>query len=204
MDWTCVCGVHVHVHVICCLSVIQVTAMMSRFIESRKYSLIAVLVCGGSKSLICLPAMAVWFTHRLFIRCSLRFRVAFCTFSLATSFAAMLLLPLSVFGNEIKHIYPDNYYVQWLTNSLVQGMIDGPSLLPWQPVWYNIWHSRIFFFRPVEQSILVLKPVAIHLPTVHISVPGVVWLLRLSAGEWLTISLLLSVVHTISMSTRPF
>ena len=48
-------------------------------------------------------------------------RVFMCTFSLATSFAAILLLPGSVIGNEIIHRHPGNYYVQWLTNSLVQG-----------------------------------------------------------------------------------
>ena len=53
-----------------------------------------------------------------------RFRVAMCTFSLASSFAAILLLPGSVIGNEVIHLHSDNYYFKWLTNSLVQGMLS--------------------------------------------------------------------------------
>ncbi|XP_067935021.1 protein LMBR1L-like [Watersipora subatra] len=54
--------------------------------------------------------------------CVYRISVAMCTFSLASSFAAILLLPGSVIGNEVIHLHSDNYYFKWLTNSLVQGL----------------------------------------------------------------------------------
>lgn len=51
-----------------------------------------------------------------------------CTFSLAISIGAALLLPFSVFTNEVLIIYPDNYYMQWLNDSLVQRLWDSVFL----------------------------------------------------------------------------
>jgi hypothetical protein len=45
-----------------------------------------------------------------------------CTFSLAISMGAALLLPFSVVTNEVLIIYPDNYYFQWLNEGLVQSL----------------------------------------------------------------------------------
>ena len=45
-----------------------------------------------------------------------------CTFSLAISMGAALLLPFSVVTNEVLIIYPDNYYMQWLNDGLVQSL----------------------------------------------------------------------------------
>ena len=45
-----------------------------------------------------------------------------CTFSLATSMGAALLLPFTVVTNEVLVIYPDNYYIAWLNEGLVQSL----------------------------------------------------------------------------------
>lgn len=44
-----------------------------------------------------------------------------CTFSLAVSLGAVLLLPISIISNEVLIIYPKSYYIKWLNSSLVQG-----------------------------------------------------------------------------------
>lgn len=59
---------------------------------------------------------------------ALCYRMAMCTFALATSYAAILLLPGSVIGNEVIHLHSGNYYIQWLTNSLVQGKLAGSMI----------------------------------------------------------------------------
>ena len=51
-----------------------------------------------------------------------------CTFSLAISIGAALLLPFSILTNEILIIYPDNYYMQWLNDGLVGRLWDSVFL----------------------------------------------------------------------------
>ncbi|GLV41036.1 lilipod [Carabus blaptoides fortunei] len=45
-----------------------------------------------------------------------------CTFSLAVSLGAALLLPISIISNEVLILYPKSYYVKWLNSSLIQGL----------------------------------------------------------------------------------
>nr|CAD7606780.1 unnamed protein product [Timema genevievae] len=45
-----------------------------------------------------------------------------CTFSLAVSVGAALLLPISIVSNEVLILYPSSYYVKWLNSSLIQGL----------------------------------------------------------------------------------
>ncbi|KRT83322.1 hypothetical protein AMK59_3445, partial [Oryctes borbonicus] len=45
-----------------------------------------------------------------------------CTFSLAVSIGAVLLLPISIISNEVLIMYPNSYYVKWLNSSLIQGL----------------------------------------------------------------------------------
>lgn len=45
-----------------------------------------------------------------------------CTFSLAVSLGAALLLPISIISNEVLILYPNSYYVKWLNSSLIQGL----------------------------------------------------------------------------------
>ncbi len=44
-----------------------------------------------------------------------------CTFTLAVSGGAVLLLPFSIISNEILLSLPKNYYIQWLNGSLIHG-----------------------------------------------------------------------------------
>ena len=45
-----------------------------------------------------------------------------CTFSLAVSIGSAFLLPFSIVTNEILLYYPQNYYMQWLNDSLIHGL----------------------------------------------------------------------------------
>ncbi|XP_059575275.1 protein LMBR1L isoform X1 [Alligator mississippiensis] len=45
-----------------------------------------------------------------------------CTFTLAVSLGAVLLLPFSIISNEVLLSFPQNYYIQWLNGSLVHGL----------------------------------------------------------------------------------
>lgn len=44
-----------------------------------------------------------------------------CSFSLAVSVGAVLLLPISIISNEVLVNYPNSYYIKWLNSSLIQG-----------------------------------------------------------------------------------
>ncbi|XP_077026904.1 protein LMBR1L isoform X1 [Tamandua tetradactyla] len=45
-----------------------------------------------------------------------------CTFTLAVSLGAVLLLPFSILSNEVLLSLPRNYYIQWLNGSLIHGL----------------------------------------------------------------------------------
>ncbi|CAI5765599.1 Hypothetical predicted protein [Podarcis lilfordi] len=45
-----------------------------------------------------------------------------CTFTLAVSLGAVLLLPFSIISNEVLLTFPQNYYIQWLNGSLIHGL----------------------------------------------------------------------------------
>ncbi|KAL1006803.1 hypothetical protein UPYG_G00077340 [Umbra pygmaea] len=51
-----------------------------------------------------------------------------CTFTLAVSGGAVLLLPFSIISNEILLSFPKNYYIQWLNGSLIHGLWNLVSL----------------------------------------------------------------------------
>lgn len=55
-------------------------------------------------------------------------RLWMCTFTLAVSLGAVLLLPFSIISNEVLLSFPQNYYIQWLNGSLVHG--ECPTLCP--------------------------------------------------------------------------
>lgn len=68
-----------------------------------------------------------------------------CTFSLATSIGSALLLPFSIITNEVLLLYLDNYYMQWLNDSLIKGL----------------W-NYVFLFSNI--SLFVLLPFAYFFP----------------------------------------
>uniref|UniRef100_UPI00358F1685 protein LMBR1L-like isoform X2 n=1 Tax=Myxine glutinosa TaxID=7769 RepID=UPI00358F1685 len=51
-------------------------------------------------------------------------RISFwlCTFTLAVSLGAVLLLPISIISNEVLLSFPHSYYMQWLNGSLIHGL----------------------------------------------------------------------------------
>ena len=53
---------------------------------------------------------------------SVVFRLWLCTFTLAVSGGAVLLLPLSIIANEALLIFPNSYYLQWIKASLISGL----------------------------------------------------------------------------------
>ncbi|XP_015426431.1 PREDICTED: limb region 1 protein homolog isoform X6 [Myotis davidii] len=55
-------------------------------------------------------------------------RLFLCTFTLAVSAGAVLLLPFSIISNEILLSFPHNYYIQWLNGSLIHGLWNLASL----------------------------------------------------------------------------
>lgn len=52
------------------------------------------------------------------------YRISFwlCTFTLTVSLGAVLMLPMSIFSNEIMIMYPNSYYIKWLNGSLIHGI----------------------------------------------------------------------------------
>lgn len=51
-----------------------------------------------------------------------RISLLFCIFSFAVAIGSSFLLPLSIISNEVLLLYPNSYYVQWLNESLIQGL----------------------------------------------------------------------------------
>lgn len=74
-----------------------------------------------------------------------------CTFSLAVSIGAVLLLPISIVSNEVLIIYPNSYYIKWLNSSLIQGLwnyvflFSNLSLFILLPFAYLFTESEGFF-----------------------------------------------------------
>jgi hypothetical protein len=82
-----------------------------------------------------------------------------CTFSLAVSIGAVLLLPISIISNEVLIIYPNSYYIKWLNSSLIQG---GFNNFPFGKIltlehFPGLW-NYIFLFSNL--SLFVLLPFA--------------------------------------------
>ncbi|XP_016094533.1 limb region 1 protein homolog [Sinocyclocheilus grahami] len=57
-----------------------------------------------------------------------RISMYLCTFTLAVSGGAVLLLPFSIISYEIVLSLPKNYYIQWLNGSLIHGLWNLVSL----------------------------------------------------------------------------
>jgi len=62
-----------------------------------------------------------------------------CSFSLAVSVGAALLLPISTISNEVLHRYPDSWYMKWLNSSLIHGI--------WNLI-FTLTNAALFLFLP--------------------------------------------------------
>ncbi|KAI1702262.1 LMBR1-like membrane protein domain-containing protein [Ditylenchus destructor] len=58
-----------------------------------------------------------------------RVSVWMCSCALAVSIGAVTLVPFSVLGSEVLHLYPDNYYLKWLNWSLIHSLWNYVFLL---------------------------------------------------------------------------
>jgi len=73
-----------------------------------------------------------------------------CSFSLAVSVGAALLLPISTISNEILHRYPKSWYMKWLNASLIQGIwnlmftLTNLALFAFLPFAYLLCESEGF------------------------------------------------------------
>ncbi len=81
-----------------------------------------------------------------------RVSIWLCTFTLATCFGAVLLLPMSIIANEVIIITPQSFYWKWLNSSLIHGL----------------WNT-IFLFSNL--SLFIFLPFA-HLFVESIGLPG--------------------------------
>ena len=81
-----------------------------------------------------------------------RVSIWLCTFTLATCFGAVLLLPMSIIANEVITITPQSFYWKWLNSSLLHGL----------------WNT-IFLFSNL--SLFMFLPFA-HLFVESIGLPG--------------------------------
>lgn len=66
-----------------------------------------------------------------------------CTFTLAVSGGAVLLLPFSIISREILLSLPKNYYIQWLNESLIHGKYELFPLV-FTCVVVNLWSCLTF------------------------------------------------------------
>lgn len=114
------------------------------------------------------------------------FSLWLCTFSLAVTIVAALLLPISIVSNEVLLLYPRSYYVKWLNSSLVHGTFLFLSKNHLIPI-HQIYLCIIFVLlrnRFVESRFFVLKSVTIRTFAVLLFVCGIIWILRSSERNY--------------------
>lgn len=68
-----------------------------------------------------------------------------CTFTLTVSLGAVLLLPMSIFSNEIMIMYPNSYYIKWLNGSLIHGR------------WFRILSCYVYLKQNVNVTCYILS-----------------------------------------------
>lgn len=51
-----------------------------------------------------------------------RISLYICAFTMSISCGAFLMLPMSMVGNEVVHLYPHSYWVQWLNGALIHSL----------------------------------------------------------------------------------
>jgi len=82
---------------------------------------------------------------------------------MAVSIAAVLLIPFSICSNEILLRYPQNYYIQWLNDSLVHSK-------HLEIIWLGTYQANNFIctFRSLELCFPPKQPVPVHLASICI------------------------------------
>ncbi|KAL4229506.1 Limb region 1 -like protein [Mactra antiquata] len=112
------------------------------------------------------------------------FRIALwlCTFTLAVSAGAVLLLPISIVSNEVLLLHPHSYYVKWLNSSLIHGLwnyvflCSNVALFVLMPFAYFFTESE--GFSGSRNGIMArIKETTVMLILLGVTVFGVSWVL---------------------------
>ncbi|XP_060591990.1 protein LMBR1L-like, partial [Ruditapes philippinarum] len=105
-----------------------------------------------------------------------------CTFTLAVSAGAVLLLPISIVSNEVLLLHPHSYYVKWLNSSLIHGLwnyvflFSNLALFLMMPFAYFFTESE--GFSGSRNGIMArIKETTVMLALLAVSVIGVSWVL---------------------------
>uniref|UniRef100_A0A8C6VEG4 Limb development membrane protein 1 like n=1 Tax=Naja naja TaxID=35670 RepID=A0A8C6VEG4_NAJNA len=91
------------------------------FHERVRECIICILLFG-SLYILCYFILTYFKRHTDFTTGNWEGGLWLCTFTLAVSLGAVLLLPFSIIGNEVLLSFPQNYYIQWLNGSLIHGL----------------------------------------------------------------------------------
>lgn len=112
------------------------------------------------------------------------FRIALwlCTFTLAVSAGAVLLLPISIISNEVLLLHPHSYYVKWLNSSLIHGLWNYVFLFSNLALFFLMPFAYLFTesegFSGSRNGIMArIKETTVMLLLLAVSVFGVSWVL---------------------------
>lgn len=121
---------------------------------------------------------------------ALAYRIALwlCTYTLAVSAGAVLLLPISIISNEVLLAYPNSYYVKWLNSSLIHGLWNHVFLFSNLSLFMLM--SFAYFFTEAEGFSGSRKGIKarvyetlVILALLAVSVTGLVWVASALFGE---------------------
>ncbi|NXU53800.1 LMBRL protein, partial [Turnix velox] len=117
-----------------------------------------------------------------------RIALGLCTFTLAVALGAVLLLPFSIVSNEVLLSFPQNYYIQWLNESLVHGLwnlvflFSNLSLVFLMPFAYFFTESEGFVGS--KKGIMArVYETAVVLLLLTLLVLGMVWVASAMVGD---------------------
>jgi len=109
---------------------------------------------------------------------------AICSFSLAVSVGAALLLPISTISNEVLHRYPASWYMKWLNSSLINGIwnlifvLSNVSLFIFLPFAYLFCESEgLPFFGNKRGLVARAKETVVTLLLLSLTVLGMMYVL---------------------------
>jgi len=109
---------------------------------------------------------------------------AICSFSLAVSVGAALLLPISTISNEVLHRYPASWYMKWLNSSLINGIwnlifvLSNVSLFVFLPFAYLFCESEgLPFFGNKRGLVARAKETMVTLLLLSLTVLGMMYVL---------------------------
>ena len=109
----------------------------------------------------------VIFIDQIIILLKFIYSILICTLTLAVSFGAVLLLPMSIGANEALIMFPNSYYLQWVNSSLILGKRRSYTILYFKQICHMLIDRCQIFIKKKqnEDNILVhlsyVSPVSI-------------------------------------------